>query len=374
LGGSWLPTRAYDVGVIAHDAERFSSREVSVMTPPTGDEKVIPLALPPIQCDPPEHAWSRRLILPWFTPQRVAQYERPTRVLCQTLVDRFRKAGHADAAFDYAQQIPVWVIAHVLGVPHTVAETFTVSVRDVLDFTKDPRRRIAARDAIVTCLVEQMTRRRQHPGTDLLSGLVHAEVDGQPLDDIHILGTAALTLIAGIDTTAAAIGAALWHLAVHDRDRARLVEDPTLVPSAVEELLRAYSPVTMARIATNDTELAGCPIRAGDRVLLNFPAANRDPEVFPDPDRVVLDRAPNRHIAFGTGIHRCAGSHLARMELRVALEEWLTHIPSFRLADPAAVSWSGGQVRGPRNVPVVFPTSAPVGDGSHQTVLTSCPV
>jgi cytochrome P450 len=345
--------------MIAHDVELFSSRQVSVMTPPTGDEAVIPLALPPIQCDPPDHAWARRLVLPWFTPQRVAEYERPTRVLSQTLIERFRHAGHADAALEYAQQIPVWVIAHVLGVPHALADTFTASVRDVLDFTKDPRQRIAARDAIVACLVEQMNRRRQHPGTDLLSGLVHAEVDGQPVTDVHILGTAALTLIAGIDTTAAAIGAALWHLASHADDRARLVEHPALIPSAVEELLRAYSPVTMARIATTDTELGGCPIKAGDRVLLNFPAANRDPEVFPDPDRVILDRAPNRHVAFGTGIHRCAGSHLARMELRVALEEWLAHIPSFRLADPAAVTWSGGQVRGPRNLPVVFPSSPP---------------
>ena len=200
-----------------------------------------------------------------------------------------------------------------------------------------------------------MALRRQHPGTDLLSGLVHAQVDGEPLSDLHILGTAALTLIAGIDTTAATLGSMLWHLATHDTDRARLVEQPDLLPSAIEELLRAYAPVTMARIATTDTHLGGCPIRTGDRVLLNFPAANRDPAAFPNPDQVILDRSPNRHLAFGTGIHRCVGSHLTRMELRVALDEWLTHIPSFRLADPHAVTWTGGQVRGPRNLPIVLP-------------------
>jgi len=119
--------------------------------------------------------------------------------------------------------------------------------------------------------------------------------------------------------------------------------------------LRAYSPVTMARMVTTDVEYAGCPMKAGDKILMNFPAANRDPEVFDDADEVVLDRAHNRHVAFGSGIHRCAGSNLARMELRVALEEWLRRIPEFRLEEGEEVTWAGGQVRGPRLLPVVFP-------------------
>jgi cytochrome P450 len=124
--------------------------------------------------------------------------------------------------------------------------------------------------------------------------------------------------------------------------------------SAVEELLRAYSPVTMARIVTKDIDVNGCPMRQGDKLLLNFPAANRDPAVFPRADQVLLDREQNRHVAFGTGIHRCAGSNLARMELRVALEEWLARVPVFHLADGAEILWAGGQVRGPRQLEVVF--------------------
>ena len=170
-----------------------------------------------------------------------------------------------------------------------------------------------------------------------------------------MLGVAALVLIAGVDTTWSAIGSSLWHLATHPDDRERLVAEPEPWPLAVEELLRAYSPVTMARVVTEDVEFAGCPMKAGDKVLMNFPAANRDPEVFEDADQVVLDRALNRHVAFGSGIHRCAGSNLARMELRVALEEWLRRIPEFRLAEGAEVTWAGGQVRGPRSLPVVFP-------------------
>ncbi len=123
---------------------------------------------------------------------------------------------------------------------------------------------------------------------------------------------------------------------------------------AVEELLRAYSPVTMARIASKDIEVDGCPIREGDRVLMTFPAANRDPDVFERPDDVILDREHNRHVAFGAGIHRCAGSNLARLELRVALQTWLERIPEFQLDDPGSVTWAGGQVRGPRRCLVIF--------------------
>ena len=151
------------------------------------------------------------------------------------------------------------------------------------------------------------------------------------MPDVHVLGTLALILVAGVDTTWSSIGSAMWHLATHDDDRRRLVAEPELIPTAIEELLRAYSPVTMARIVTEDTELAGCPIRAGDKVLLSFPAANRDPEAFERADEVVIDRGVNRHVAFGVGIHRCAGSNLARMELQVAVEQWLARIPEFRL-------------------------------------------
>ncbi|MET0577923.1 MAG: cytochrome P450, partial [Ilumatobacteraceae bacterium] len=206
---------------------------------------------------------------------------------------------------------------------------------------------------ILTYLTQEIEVRKTNPGDDLISDLLHAEVDGQPVPDVHVLGTAALTLIAGVDTTWSSIGASLWHLATNLEDRRRLVAEPELMPTAIEELLRAYSPVTMGRIVVDDVEVAGCPMRAGDRVLLNFPAANRDPAAFEDPDTVRIDRTENRHAAFGLGIHRCAGSNLARMELRVALEEWLAAIPDFRLDDTAEVTWAGGQVRGPRTIPVV---------------------
>ena len=351
--GSWLPTRYEDVAAIAHDVEHFSSRSVSVMPPPPDDDNTIPGGLPPISSDPPVHTWARRLLLPWFSHKRVADYEVLTRDLCRRLAAGIAAEGRGDAAAGYAQQIPVRVIAGVLGVPTDMADTFTGWVRDVLEFANVPERRNAGRDGLVGFFTNLLEERRAHPGADLISELLQAEVEGHAVPDEHVLGTAALTLIAGVDTTWSAIGSSLWHLATHPADRRRLVESPELMPTAVEELLRAYSPVTMARIVTEDIDFAGCPMHAGDRVLLNFPAANRDPAAFPDADQVVIDRAENRHVAFGVGIHRCAGSNLARMELRVALEEWLAAIPDFRLADDATVTWAGGQVRGPRSIPVV---------------------
>ena len=355
-GGSWMPTRYADVFAVAHDVANFSSRDVGVLTFSEEDRPPGPINLPvpPIDSDPPQHTWTRRLLLPWFSHAQVAIYEPITRELCSGLIDGFIETGRADAASDYAQQIPVRVIAKILGVPGELADTFTGWVRDVLEFAHDEVRSKRGFDGIVEFLLRQLVERRDDPSDDLISALLQTEVEGEPIPDEIIMGMAALTLIAGVDTTWSAIGSSMWHLATHPADAQRLIDDPDIMSQAVEELLRAYSPVTMARVANHDVELQGCPVKAGDKVLLSFAAANRDPAMFVQPDVVDFDRAENRHVAFGAGIHRCAGSNLARMELRVAIEEWLRRIPEFRLADDAEVTWAGGQVRGPRNVPVVF--------------------
>ena len=360
-GSTWLPTRYQDVVDLAHDIGHFSSAEITVIPFPEEpgddqiDERVLEYGVPPISADPPLHTWTRRLLLPWFSHRRVEGYEPMTRTLCAGLVDGFIDQGSADAARDYAQQIPVRVIAAILGVPSSLSDTFTGWVRDVLEFADDRELRIRGIEGLIGFFVEEVAKRKLDPGDDLLSDLLHSEVEGVPVEESVVLGVAALVLIAGVDTTWSAIGSSLWHLAGHPDDRRRMVAEPDIMPLAVEELLRAYSPVTMARVVTEDVEFEGCPMKAGDKVLMNFPAANRDPDAFDDADRVVLDRELNRHVAFGSGIHRCAGSNLARMELRVALEEWLRRIPEFRLADGADVTWAGGQVRGPRQLPVVFP-------------------
>jgi cytochrome P450 len=355
-GGSWLPTRYDDVVAIAHDVDRFSSREITVT--PRGyavGTAAEGIKAPPISSDPPEHLWARRLILPAFSPKSVAKYEPYTRDLCRSLIDGFIATGAADAAEGYAQQIPVRVIAQMLGIDESMSDQFTTWVRGVLELgLQDPELRQQSRNELIAFFAAELADRKAHPRDDLISELLAAEVDGEPVSDPHILGTLGLLLIAGIDTTWSSIGSSLWHLATHPDDRARLARERELIPTAVEEFLRAYSPVTMARIVNDETEVNGACMHAGDRIVLNFPAANRDPSAFDDADQVLIDRAVNRHVAFGVGIHRCAGSNLARMELRIAIEEWMARIPEFCVADGAVVTWAGGQVRGPRQLPVVF--------------------
>jgi hypothetical protein len=361
-GGSWLPTRYADVYAIAHDIEKFPSGNGISVVPlieMPGDEQttatpspVLTSGVPPISADPPLHTWTRRLILPTMSNKRVAEYEVFTRDLCRQLVGGVLEQGSGDAAAGYAQQIPVRVIGHILGVPEDMSATFTEWVRDVLEFAHDPERRRHGISNIIHYLHETISSREAEPQDDFITELLQSENDGEPITMPVVMGMCALLLIAGIDTTWSSIGSTMWHLAAHPEDRRRLVAEPELMPTAIEEFLRAYAPVTMARRIVEDTEYEGCPIKSGERILMNFPAANRDPEVFPDADKVILDREQNRHLAFGAGIHRCAGSNLARMELRVAVEEWLARIPEFELIDPAAVTWAGGQVRGPRSIPV----------------------
>jgi cytochrome P450 len=342
--GSWLPTRYEDVVAIAQEFETFTSRQILVMPPAEGRNEgaYAGVAAPPITSDPPDHHWHRRLILPIFSPQSVAKYEQGTRDLCNALIDEFIDKGTADAAADYAQHIPVRVIATMLGVPLEMEPEFTEWVRGVLENMTDAEVRMKAFRNIVEFFIGQVEDRKKNPR------------EGKKVPIEYVLGVCQLMLVAGIDTTWSAIGSCMWHMAKHPEHRKQLRENPDLWPTAIEELLRVYAPVTMARIVDHDTEFQGCPMKAGDRVLMAFPAANRDPRQFENPDEVILDRQNNRHVAFGSGIHRCAGSNLARLEVRIALQTWLERIPEFELVDPNSVTWVGGQVHGPRSCMVKF--------------------
>jgi cytochrome P450 len=367
--GSWMPTKYEDLFNIARDIQHFSSRDVLVAPsgpPPEGveEDEDFPEALrdyepsaPPITSDPPEHTWARKLLLQPFSATSIAKWEPETRELCNSLIDGFIDKGRADGAVDYAQQIPPRVIASMLGIPRDMADQFTQWVRNFLELglTNVDLQNEAGRE-IFRFLWERIEEHKANPQDDLITYLLNSEVDGEPVPDTHVLGTSFLILLAGIDTTWSSIGSAFWHLAQHPEDRKRLIEEPELMTTALEELLRAYSPVTMARYVASDVQYDGCKMHEGDKVLMNFPAANRDPEKFEDPDKVILDRKVNPHIAFGVGIHRCAGSNLARMEMKVSMEEWLKRIPDFELEDPSAVTWAGGQVRGPRSMMLRWPT------------------
>jgi cytochrome P450 len=353
FGGGWLPVRYEDVAAIAYDTENFSSRAIimSNFRPP---RDIAPIGgSPPISSDPPFHHDARKLLLPAFTKTAIARLEPATRAFCHSLIDQFGAAETVDAARDYAQHIPVRVIADMLGFPPEDGPQFREFVNDLLEGVNlEFEEREARVGRLFDYLLEQVHDHLDRPREDLTTYLLEAEIFGQKLTADHVVGTMALLLIAGIDTTWSAIGSSLWHLARVPEDRRRLVAAPELLPTAMEEFLRAYAPVTMARLVTGDVTWRGVDMKADDWILLSFPAANRDPAQFERAGEVVVDRAVNRHAAFGLGIHRCLGSHLARMELRVALAAWLERVPEFSLADPGAVTWSTGQIRGPRSLPV----------------------
>ncbi len=353
FGGGWLPVRYEDVAAIAYDTERFSSRSIIMgnFRPPVD---IAPVGgSPPISSDPPFHHDARKLLLPAFTKTAVSKLEPATRAFCHKLIDAFEGKDVVDAAGDYAQHIPMRVIANMLGFPPEDGPRFKEFVDNTLQgINLEPDERIARMSKLFDYILDQIHDHLARPREDLTTFLIDAELYGRKLEADHVAGTMVLLLIAGIDTTWSAIGASLWHLARNPADRERLVADPALLPTAMEEFLRAYAPVTMARLVKEDMQWNGVDMKAEDWILLSFPAANRDPAHFDRAGEVVIDREVNRHAAFGLGIHRCVGSHLARMELRVALEVWMERIPDFSLPDPDAVTWSAGQIRGPRHLPL----------------------
>ncbi|MDA3015621.1 MAG: cytochrome P450 [Actinomycetota bacterium] len=358
---TFMPTTYEGVRAITTDTDTWSSFSITVTPVPQVYDANGDRIRSIIASDEPDHTRERRLMLPFFSPRAVEKYREHTQELCRGLIREFIEEGSADIAEQYARQIPPRIIAAILGIEPEMADEFTTWVQGALELgLQDEEIREHYLAIIQNFFVEQIELRQTNPGDDLISFLLAAELDGEPVPMPVIRGNVQLMLIAGIDTTWSSIGSALLHLATHPEDRRRLVEEPELIPTAIEEFLRAYSPVTMARVAKHDTMLGDREVKAGERVILTFPAANRDPAMFENPEEVIIDREHNRHIAFGSGIHRCAGSNLARMEMQVAIEEFLKMIPEFEIADADAVTWAGGQVRGPRNIPVTFPRRQPV--------------
>jgi cytochrome P450 len=352
-GRAFMPVTMDAVAQVAHDTEHFSSIWVNV-----GQPDAVRHPAPPITSDPPEHHGHRRLLLPSFSPKVIAPMENEMREFCRALIAGLDGADRADAAEQYSQHIPVHGICQLLGIPENDADMF----RDWIfrNFQLGPRdndARAAVGLEMDTYIAAQLEDRRSNPADDLVTLVAGAEIDGKEVDERLKLGYIKLLILAGIDTTWSSIGSGLWHFAQHhdQMDRLRAVaDDDMLWITAIEEVLRFYAPVTMARKVIGETEVAGCPVRPGEQMLLTFPAANHDPDAFERADEFIIDREKNRHVAFGLGIHRCLGSNLARLELTVAIQEWLRAFPDYTLDPEHATSWANGQIRGPRTLPVLL--------------------
>ena len=334
-GGFWTITSYADVCAAEHDWDTFSVSP-SMILPSFGTDR----PLIPLDIDPPALTRFRQILLPFFTPQRMDTLLPRTREIAGQLLDDLAYGEVVDAS-PYARLLPAMVFGEYCGFPMADAAQFDQWVDDIVFARTDDESiaRSAATD-VYDYFRSLIALRRSEPGSDVISALLEADHAGGPLDDDEMLDICYLLFVAGLETTAGAIRVALWHLAQHPEELALLAADPSLIPAATEEFLRALSPVqAMARTLRLDTRIGDVDMRAGERVVLAFGAANRDPDVFECPYEVRIDRSPNPHVAFGTGAHRCLGSNLARREVNVALEEFIRRFPRFELAEPAP--WHG---------------------------------
>lgn len=344
--GFWVLTGYAEIERVAKDPGTFSSRNVLVPRDPLMEM----MDLPPENLDPPRHTAVRRLLQPAFSSPRVAAFEPAVRARSNDLIDRFIDDGRCDATQAYARSIPFGVMATLLGLPAEDEERLCDWIHRILELgVLNPEDMAVAAGEMFAYLGQQIELRRSQPGEDMVSYLIQSEDEGAKLTEDELLGGLFTLVNAAIDTTWSVIGASLRHLALRPSDRRRLVADASLLPKAVDEFLRYYAPGSMARVLKEDAEVGGVPMRQGDLVFLCFPSGNHDAKVFPDPAMFRLDRAEaNKHLAFGIGIHRCLGAGIGRLELRVALEEWLRRIPEFTLVDDSAIEWSTGPIWGPR--------------------------
>jgi hypothetical protein len=350
-GGYWILTTYRDVVSAAVDPAHFSSRSITIPRALGGAELA---DRPPITYDPPRHIAYRRLVLPGFSTRQALRWRPQMERLARAAIESFADQGHCDAAGEYARAIPVGVMCTIYGAPTELEPQFRSWAHDIFR-SDDMTRGQQAIEEISTYFLAQIEERRARPGEDMVSLLLRSEVDGQRLTEAELLGALTLILVAGLDTVWSVLSNTLRYLATDADSRRRLAAEPSLIPTAVEEFLRVFAPAAVARVTTCPVAVNGTDIGSDESVLLAFPAANRDPEVFPDPDTVILDRPNNKHVAFGYGPHRCLGSALARLELEVALTEWLRVIPEFELEPGAAIEYSPGQNWGPQTVPVRFP-------------------
>ncbi len=307
----------------------------------------------PLQIDPPDHKKFRKLLDPIFAPRKMQAMDDEVSALVNNLIDGFIDKDGVDFAKAFSVPFPSVVFLTLLGLPPEDLDTFLTMKDGIIrpdhvtgkprDSEETSRYQQKIADSVYDYFNEVLDKRELERQDDLLSLFLDAEVEGERLTREDILDICFLFLIAGLDTVTATLDCMFSFLAQNPDHRRQLVEDPSVIPNAIEELLRWETPVmSIARVAVSDTELGGCPVHAGDQVMVMIGSANTDEAEFPDADEVRFDREVNRHIAFGGGIHRCLGSHLARLELRVALREWHKRIPDYEIEPDHTLVYTAG--------------------------------
>ncbi len=339
VGTSTLISRHEDVATVLHDPDVFSSNAEAVSI---GQVRT----LIPLQIDPPDHKQYRKLLDPLFAPKRVALLEDRTRALVRGLIADVADGEGCNFHSAIAEPLPTTVFLELLGLPLERTQEFIDLkdgiIRPTFETLEERQEKMKATGQLIYAVLDEViTARIEERQDDFISDFLDAEVDGHRLTPEDIADIGYLFFLAGLDTVTASLDCMLAFLAQHAEHRQRLAADPAVIPPAIEELLRWETPVGgVARVTTQDTEIAGCPIKAGSQIGVMLGSANTDEREWSDADVVDFDREINKHLAFGGGVHRCLGSHLARMELRVTLEEWHARVPDYRLADDLVLEYS----------------------------------
>ncbi len=335
--GYWVLTRYQDIREAFQTPEIFSNESIVPVDPDPAYRFL------PSLTDPPEHMKYRTPLLRWLSPKAVQGYMPFVRENAVALIDSFIASGRVEFLSGFAEILPARLLTFLLSLPVSEAEFFrdcALRLRDTVSRAGEQSTAVAAMGDLKSYFTEVVADHRRSPrdpATDFIASLLEARIDDRAFDDEEVLDTLMTLSFGSLDTTKSVMSWAMWHLATHPDDREWLVRDPGIIPSALEEILRAYPIVSMGRKVKQDVDFHGCPMKKGDMVMLNQYSANRDPEVFDDPRQVKLDRSPNRHVAFGSSEHRCAGSHLARAEIQVVIEEWHRRIPVYRVTEGTEV-------------------------------------
>lgn len=349
-GGYWIINGYAQIAKIMDTPEIFSSKAVTFPRYDSGDAELM-LATQ----DNPKHKKYRSLVAGPFSPRNAQDLDADLRASVGKLIDGFIEDGKADLARDIAEEVPARMTAIMLGLPPEDGDLYRKWTWAMTKLAfEDPEaagESVAEMTSYVDSIIEE---RRARPGGDIFSTVIHSEVDGQKLTDLDLQGFFMVLLLGGLDNTSRFLGTVFWRLGWDHELRRRLRDKPAIVPMAVDELLRYYTPASIGRLVLEDIEFEGHQFKKDQTVWLNMPVGNRDPKVFQYPDSLIPERSPNLQLALGRGMHRCLGAHLIRVEARAAIEEFLARIPEYELDPNGTFAWCTGQVQGMLTVPVVF--------------------
>jgi cytochrome P450 len=344
-GGHWVYTRAEDIGAAWLDHDRYSNKGVAM----SREERDMQLF--PGEADPPQHAGLRALLQPFFSQKAVQLLEEKMHRLARDIIDEFIDSGACEFQSQVARKMPIYIFLTMMDLPLEHAAAL-LPAADWLTRDSDPESFLRAMQAMMGYLHERIAERENARGEDFISRLLGSQIDNRPTTQHEVLSLTANVMFGGLDTVVSSMGFFMNFLGRHPAHCRQLVDEPTLIPDAVEELLRRHGIANFGRMISRDFDYKGLRMRAGDLVLLPAALYNLDERKYADPMTVDFRRPVKHHMAFGTGIHRCLGAQLARVELRVLLQEWLPRIPEFRIADPGAVVVRSGRINGVKALPL----------------------